>query len=85
MCGISAACDHSLKVLWSTKERALGFALIVESSGWDVCLEAKSILPVALLYNVKEPGMMNDILVLLLSGGTVCEVVFCSSGAWRGL
>ena len=65
-CGISAAYDHSLKALHSTKERALRFALIIESSGWDIWLEAKSILPLALLYNVKEPGMINDTLVLML-------------------
>lgn len=49
MCGISAAYDHGLKVLHSVKERALGFTVVIESSGWDICLEAKSILPLALL------------------------------------
>lgn len=50
MCGILAAYDHGLKALCSTKERALRFALIVESSGCDICLEAESILRLALLY-----------------------------------
>lgn len=49
VCGISAAYDHGLKAPHGTKERALRFALVFESSGWDMCLEARSILPLAVL------------------------------------
>lgn len=61
-----AASDHSLKALRSMKERALRFALIAEGSGRDICLEAESVLPLALFYYVKEPSVINDTMVLLL-------------------
>lgn len=47
--GTWAASDHSLKALRSMKERALRFALVAEGLGWDICLEAESNLPLAVL------------------------------------
>lgn len=58
MCDISAAYDRSLKVLRSMKERALRFAVIVESSGWDICLEAKSILPRAFICFIMQKSQV---------------------------
>lgn len=50
VCGAWAASDHSLKALCSMKERALRFAVVAEGLGWDICLEAESILPLALCF-----------------------------------
>lgn len=83
MCGILAAYDHNLKVLPAQhkgKNSQVCFRHWKLRLGYLLGEEKYSSFCSPLPCNVKDPGMINGILVVMLC--REFNVVFCSSGAW---